>query len=83
MITPKTHPEYESPRVVTYQEDEILKQMGPVGGCNSPDYNPGGSPTTAPQNLYRSHSGRRGQKYRSSLRSADLEDGLRRDEEDL
>ncbi len=32
----KTRPKYEPPKVVTYQEDDILKQMGPVGGCVSP-----------------------------------------------
>ena len=36
----KTRLKYEPPKVVTYQEDDILKQMGPVGGCVSPDYNP-------------------------------------------
>jgi len=36
----KTRSKYEPPKVVTYQEDEILKQMGPVGGCVSPDYDP-------------------------------------------
>ena len=39
----KTRPKYEPPKVVTYQEDEILKQMGPVGGCVvSPGYDPYG-----------------------------------------
>jgi len=36
----KTRPKYEPPKVITYQEDEILKQMGPIGGCVSPDYDP-------------------------------------------
>ena len=80
MTTPKIRPEYKSPRVVTYREDEILKQMGAVGGCNDPTYDP---QATAPRNLYRRYPGKRGQKYRSSLRAADLEAGIRRDEEDL
>ena len=78
MIVPKTHPKYESPRIVTYQEDEILKQMGPVGGCNSPDYSP-----LAPRNLSDPYPGKRDLKYRSSLRSADFEEGLKKDEEGL
>lgn len=36
----KTRPKYEPPKVVTYKEDDILKQMGPVGGCTSPDFGP-------------------------------------------
>lgn len=40
MSKTKTRPKYKPPKVVTYQEDEILKQMGPVGGCVSPDYDP-------------------------------------------
>jgi len=40
MLSPKIRPQYQPPKVVTYQEDEILKQMGTVGGCVSPDYNP-------------------------------------------
>jgi hypothetical protein len=40
MTTLKPRPKYEPPKVVTHQEDEILKQMGPVGGCASPEYNP-------------------------------------------
>jgi len=78
MTVPKTHPKYESPRIVTYQEDEILKQMGPIGGCNSPDYSP-----SAPMRLQQDIPGKRGLKYRSSLRSADFEEGLRKDEEGL
>lgn len=46
MTTPKIRPKYEPPEVVTYQEDEILKSMGPVGGCVSPDY--GGEAQGAP-----------------------------------
>jgi hypothetical protein len=46
MTTPETRPKYEPPTVVTYQEDEILKSMGPVGGCVSPDY--GGEAQGAP-----------------------------------
>ncbi len=46
MTTPKNRPKYEPPTVVTYQEDEILKLMGPVGGCVSPDY--GGEAQAAP-----------------------------------
>ena len=34
---PKKRPKYETPTIVTYQKDEILKQMGPIrGGSFSP-----------------------------------------------
>jgi len=36
----ETRPKYQPPKVVTYKEDDILKRMGPVGGCVSPDYDP-------------------------------------------
>ncbi len=74
MTTSKTRPKYEPPEVVTYQEDDILKQMGPVGGCYSV-FNPYSS--GAPMNPfgYRSrHPGKRGRRYRSSLRASRLED---------
>lgn len=80
MTTPKIRPEYESPRIVTYREDEILKQMGTVGGCNDPTYEP---QANAPRYLYQRYPGKRAQKYRSSSRVADLREGIMRDEEDL
>ena len=78
MAAAKAVPRYESPQVVTYQEDEILKQMGPVGGCVTPDYDPLGA---APRD--RRNQGGRKRKYRSSLRASDLEGGIEQDEEDL
>jgi hypothetical protein len=64
MMTPRTRLEYAPPKVVTYQEDEILKQMGHVGGCTShydgAPMNPFGYPR-------RRHPGRRNRRYRSSL----------------
>jgi hypothetical protein len=85
MTAPKTHPKYEPPKVVTYREDEILKHMGPIGGCASggydplcPDFQP------APMNPFghrpeRHHPGRSSRRYRSSLRSLYLDD----DEDDI
>jgi hypothetical protein len=45
----KARPKYEPPKVVTYKEDELLKQMGPVGGCTSGYYNFGAAPSLRPQ----------------------------------
>lgn len=83
MTAPKTHPKYEPPKVVTYREDEILKHMGPIGGCVSGVYNP-----LAPMNSFgprprRHHPGRRSRRYRSSLRSLYLEEDEDYDEEDI
>ena len=66
MVALKNRPEYKPPKVVTYQEEEILKQMGPVkGGTGN-----GGTPA-APMNplMYplRRDLGTRKRKYRSSL----------------
>jgi len=65
MVAPKTRPEYKPPRVVTYQEEEILKQMGPVKGDVTPP------PPPAPMNPFgyplQSDRGARKRKYRSSL----------------
>jgi hypothetical protein len=82
MATRRTRPKYEPPEVVTYQEDEILRQMGPVGGCVSSSYDHGGG--LAPMNSFgyrsrRHRPGSRRRRYRSSLRSLYLED----DEEDM
>ena len=64
MMTPRDHLKYEPPKVVTYQEDEILKQMGHVGGCTS-------AYPAAPMNPFgyprRRHPGGRSRRYRSSL----------------
>ena len=81
MATRRTRPKYEPPEVVTYQEDEILRQMGPVGGCVSSSYESG---TLAPMGPFgyrprRYRPGSRRRRYRSSLRSLYLED----DEEDM
>ena len=35
---PKQRMKYEPPKVTTYQGDEILRQMGPVGGCISAEF---------------------------------------------
>jgi hypothetical protein len=32
----KRVPEYEAPRIVTYSEDDILKELGPAQACTSP-----------------------------------------------
>ncbi len=66
MAASKAHPEYKPPRVVTYREDEILKQMGPVGGCSSA--------LQAPMNPFaydqrRRRPGVERRRYRSSFRS--------------
>jgi len=63
MVAPKTRPEYKPPKVVTYQEEEILKKMGPVNGE--------GGTFDAPMNpfvypLKRDLEARK-RKYRSSL----------------
>ena len=29
-------PEYEAPKLVTYHEDDILKELGPAQACTSP-----------------------------------------------
>ena len=81
MAAPKTRPKYEPPEVVTHQEDDILKQMGPVGGCVSASYDHG---ELAPMNPFgyrsrRHRPGSRRRRYRSSLRSLYLDD----DEEDI
>lgn len=88
MTAPKTHPKYEPPKVVTYREDEILKHMGPIGGCVSGAYCPGGGLESAPMNPFglrprRHHPGRRSRRYRSSLRSLYLEEDEDYDEEDI
>ena len=79
MTAPKTRPKYEPPKVVTYQEDEILKQMGPVGGCVSSSYDPYSGAPMNPYHPSRHHPERKRRRYRSSLRSLYLED----DEEDI
>jgi hypothetical protein len=69
MTSSKIRQKYEPPKVVTYQEDEILKQMGPVGGCTG-TYDPYAAPMNPfGQRLDRRYPGKRGRKYRSSLRS--------------
>jgi len=77
MTTLKAHPKYEPPKVVTYQEDEILKQMGPVGGC-SPIYS--GFTLGAPMNPFgpnprRYNPGPMRRRYRSSIYQEDDEGG--------
>jgi len=81
MMTSKTRPKYKPPEVVTYQEDDILKQMGPVGGCVSSVHESGGLAPMNPfeRRLKRHNPGRKSRRYRSSLGSLYMED----DEEDI
>jgi len=32
----KALPKYEAPKVVTYNEDDILEELGPAQACTSP-----------------------------------------------
>lgn len=80
MSASKTLPKYEPPRVVTYREDEILKQMGPVGGCATGAYDPYAAPMNPFRyNMQYRRPGIRSRRYRSSLRSIYSEDYIEDD----